>query len=154
AKKLLDHADLVAYLRAPEQNDKRMSRLFQERSQDRYLALQQKAGHRRQLVRDALGGCMGTVCGAEGVVHEDVPETREPADELGIVPGLAGFEPAVLEHQHLPRTDLVTCSLDLVSHHVCRLANLSLDQLRQAAGDRGHRQLGLAILRTPEMRDQ
>src|SRR5207245_11764342 len=48
-------------------------------------------------MRDPLGGGVGAVSRAEGVVHVEVAQRREGLGELGIVRFLTGPEPGVLD---------------------------------------------------------
>ena len=71
------------------------SRMPRER---RDLALEQRPGGARQQVRDALGGGVRAVRGAERVVDVDVGQRRVALGQLGVVLGLARLEADVLEH--------------------------------------------------------
>ena len=73
---LLEDADLVLDLEPADDEDERALDLAEELAELAQLALEQQAGVGGQEVRDALGGGVRAVRGAERVVHIDVREGR------------------------------------------------------------------------------
>ena len=73
---LLQDADLVLDLEPADDDDERTLDLAEELAELGQLALEQQAGVGGQEVRDALGGGVRAVRGAERVVHVDVREGR------------------------------------------------------------------------------
>ncbi len=87
---MVEHADLRRNLGAADNRDDRRPGIVHDATEHLELARHQLAGNRRQEMRDAFGGRMRTMRGAEGVVDVDVRECREPASERRIVRLLAG----------------------------------------------------------------
>ena len=104
-EELLHDADLVAHLGAAEHHAEGPGGIVADGGQLSHLALEQQARIGGKQVRHALGGRVRAVGGAEGVVHVQIGQRRQPPRELRIVARLAGLEAAVLEHQHLPRPE-------------------------------------------------
>ena len=137
----LDDADLVGDLDAAEHDDEGPRRLGEQTAQDLELLGHEEAGHGRQVVRDALGGGVGAVGAAEGVVHVHIGESGQPACELGVVVGLLLVEAQVLEKEHAPRRQLRRGRLDLGPHAVAHGANLTPEQLGETLRHRREAQL-------------
>ena len=98
---------------------------------------------------------MGAVGGAEGVVDVDVGEARRaPSASSGSFFGLAGLVAAVLEQQHLAAPQPPAAASTSAPDHAGRGGDVGADQLAEPGGDRRHRELGLAVLRAAEVRDQ
>ena len=134
-------ADLVRDLEAAEHDDERPRRVAQQAAEDLQLADHQQAGHRRQVVRDALGGGVGAVGRAEGVVDVDVGEAGQLLREDGVVGRLLGVEAQVLEQQHLARRERRRRRLDGRADAVVRGRHRAAEQLGEPRGDRRHAQL-------------
>ena len=100
--------------------------------------------------RDAHGGGVGAVRGAEGVVRRRASASRASARaSSGSLPGLAGLEAAVLEHQHLARRragDAPARPPGRPPPAACSTRRAPSARASRR-GDRRHRQLGLAVLR-------
>ena len=97
APEVLQDADLVVDFRPAGDEHERMLHLAEQPPQLLQLALEQQAGVGGQDLRDADGGGMRAMCGAEGVVHVEIEAVRELAGEVRIVRLLAGVEARVLQ---------------------------------------------------------
>jgi hypothetical protein len=153
-QKPLHDADLVAHLGAAEHHAEGTDGIVADGGQLSHLALEQQAGVGWQQVRYPLGGGVSAVGGAEGVVHVQIGQCGKPPRQLGIVAGLTGLEAAVLEHQHLPGTELSRQALRLGAHHRRRQRDLRAQQLPQPNRDRSHRKRRIGSLRPPQVRDE
>ena len=111
-----------------------------DRGQLGHLALEQEPGVAGQQVRDALGGGVGAVGGAEGVVDVEVGERGERLGELRVVLGLARLEADVLEQQHVAGLEPVGHRLDLGADDRRRQLHLGAEQLAEPLADRRHRE--------------
>ncbi len=107
-----------------------MLHLAEQPAQLLQLALEQQAGVGGQDLRDADGGGMRAMRGAEGVVHVEVEAVRELAGEVRIVRRLPGVEARVLQDAD----------------------PLVRQKLAQPGLDRFHRERGVFALRSPEVR--
>ena len=151
----LEHADLVGHLDAAGDHDERMLGIVQQSSERLQLAPQQQPGRARQQVRDALGGGVRAVGGAEGVVDVDIGELRERGRELRVVGRLARVEAQVLEQQHVAVAQLADGLLGDRPDAVGRPRHGPAEQVGQVLAhglQRGGR-VGLA-LRPAEVRAQ
>ena len=149
----VDDPDLVAHLRPAEDHAQRPLGVVADRGQLANLTLEQQARVAREQLRDPDRGRVGAVRGAEGVVDVEVGEPRQRRGQLRIVLRLSGLVAAVLEHQRLALAELGSGALDLGPDHAGRQPRLDPGELAEPLGDRGHRELGLAVLRPPQMRD-
>ncbi len=119
-----------------------------------HLALEQQSGGALgHQPRDPLGRGVGAVRGAERVVYVDVAELRERGRQLRVVAGLAGLVADVLEHQDLARVEVPGERADLLADDPRRERHVGAAQLGQPVGGGPHRELGLAVLRAPQVRD-
>jgi hypothetical protein len=73
------------------------------------------------------------VSGTEGVVDEDLTESRKAAGQRRIVAGLTRLEAAVLEHQYLTRLELASSRLDAITDHRGRLTHVRAAELGKPA---------------------
>ena len=86
AEQVLDDVDLVGHLGAAEDRDERALGVVQRLAEIVDLLVHQQAGGGHRHVLDhALGGGVGAVRGAEGVVDVDVAELGELLGEAGVV---------------------------------------------------------------------
>jgi hypothetical protein len=92
-----------------------------------------------RVLGDAVGGGLGAVRGAEGVVHEDVAQLRHLLRQLGLVLLLALVQAAVLQQHHLAGLD--GHAVDPVGLQAHRTA----EQLGHARRHRGQRVLRLEL---------
>jgi hypothetical protein len=93
------------------------------------------------------------VRGAERVVDVGVGERGEAARELGIVCLLPGMEAEVLEQEDLARGEALRGLLGLRPDAVVHETDRRLQELGEPYGNRGERELGLALaLRLAQMR--
>ena len=111
----LEHADLVRHLRAADDRHQRALRVLEDAVEGRDLALEQAPRRGRQQVRDALGGGVRPVGGAERVVDVDVGELRVALGQRGVVLGLALEKAHVLDHHDVALGHVVEVGRE---HHV------------------------------------
>ncbi len=111
-----------------------MLRRLEDPGQRRHLALQEVAGGGRQQVRDALGGGVGAVSGAERIVDVDIGEPRQGLGEGRIVCLLGGMEPQVLEEDDIAVGHARDQRLDAGAHAVGRHRDGGAEQLREPDG--------------------
>ncbi len=97
----VEHSDLAGHLGPADDRHQRALRVLEDALQRPHLALQQPPRGRREQVRHCLGGGVGAVRGAEGVVDLEVGERAVALGQLGIVLGLPRLVTDVLEHHHL-----------------------------------------------------
>ena len=101
-QQVFDHLDLVADLGAAEDGDEGARRVGQGLAEVAQLLFHQVAGRRRaQQPGHALGGGVGAVGGAEGVVDIEVGQAGQLPAEIGIVGFFSGMEPQILQQQDL-----------------------------------------------------
>jgi hypothetical protein len=135
---LLDDADLVGDLEAAEDDHERPRRVAQQAPEDLELTDHEKAGHRGQVVGDALGGSVGPMRGTEGVVDVDVGEAGKMPGEDAVVGRLLGMKTQVLEQEHLARPQATRGRLDRGPDAVSGRLDGAAQQLGQAHGHRSH----------------
>jgi len=139
-RQALQDGELGADLGARDDRHQRALGLGQRLGDGVGLGRQQRAGARHLgELRDAVGGGLSAVRGAEGVVDVDVGQRGELARERLVVLLLALVEAAVLE-QH----DLAGLHVDAVDP-VRDQRHLAAQQLAQALRDRRQRILGLEL---------
>ena len=142
----VDDADLVGHLRAADDRDERAAGVREDPGQRLDLALQQAARRRAlDVLDDADRRGVRAVRGAERVVDVEVGERAEALGELGVVLRLARLVADVLEHHDVAVGHAV---------EVRRELDVGAEQARQVLGDRPQRELRLAVLRPPEVRDE
>ena len=100
-QQILDDGDLVADLGATEDGDVGMLGIGGGAAQVLEFLLHEEAGDCRQEARNALGGGVGAVGRAEGIVHVDLAQGRQRLGQIEVVLFLAGVEAGVLKHQHI-----------------------------------------------------
>ena len=94
-----EHAELVVDLRAAGDEDERPLDVAEQPAEHLELLLEEKAGVRREEVRDALGRRMRSVSRAERVVHVEIHPVGEPLRAVsGSFAVSPGIEARVLEH--------------------------------------------------------
>jgi hypothetical protein len=103
---------------------------------------------------DALGGGVGAMRRAEGIVHVEVGEAGEGLGELGVVLGLPRLEAAVLEQQDLFGGELPRHPGDVVADDRGRLLHLQIEQIPEPPADGGHGEGRVGSLWAAEMRDE
>ena len=104
-------------------------------------------------MRDALGGGVGAVRGAECVVDVDVGEGGELPGEAGIVGFFFGVEAEVLEQEDLARLELARHFFGDLAYAVGREGDVDafseflVEELAEAVDDRAHGvfRIGLAL---------
>ena len=85
-QQVLDDVDLRRHLRPADDGDERALRVAERLAQVVELLLHQVPGRRLgHVLGDAVGGGVGAVGGAEGVVHVDVGQRGELLGEAGVV---------------------------------------------------------------------
>ncbi len=141
----LEHPDLVGHLGPPDDRHQRPRGVLEDAGERLDLALHEQAGRAGQQVGDALGRRVRAVRGAEGVVDVGVGQVGQAPRQLGVVLGLARLVADVLEHDDLAVGDVVEVR--------CK-GHVGAQQLAQPLGHGRQRELGLAVLRAPEMRGQ
>ncbi len=154
AEEAVDHAELVSHLGAAEDDDQRSLRVVANRGQLDHLLLEQEPRVAGQVVRHPLGGRVGPVGRAEGIVDVQVGEARERLGEGRVVLGLPLLEAAVLQHQDVAGPELARHRSDLIAHHPGGQFHLSAEQLAEPRRDRRHRERRIVPLRSPEVRDE
>ena len=98
----LEHADLAAHLGAAHDRRQGTLRFVDGALQVLQLLLHQIARHAgAQDLGDALGGGVGPVGGAEGIVDVDLGQGRQLCGEAGVVLLLLGEEAHVLQQHHV-----------------------------------------------------
>ena len=123
-QQVVDHVDLAGDLGAADDGDEGPVRLGEHLAQEVQFFFHQQAGGRLcNEVGDALGGGVGAVRAAEGVVDVEVAQFGELLGEGGIVGLLFRMEAQVLQQQRLP-------GLQLARH--------LLGDLADAVGREGH----------------
>ena len=138
ADEALDDADLVGHFRAAEDGDEGTHGVLHRTAQELELLLDEKAADgdgSKAVLRDARGGGVRAMRGAEGVVDVDVTEIGELLAKLLAVLLLARVETGVLE-QHalavLERRDLL---VSVLAHEVGGESNLAGEDLGKPVGD-------------------
>jgi hypothetical protein len=103
-EEVVDDLDLVGYLCASDDGDERLVRFGEGLPEVGQLFLhQQSGGGLLDVVRDALGGGVGAVGAAEGVVDVDVAERGELLREDGIVGLLFSVKAKIFKQERLAR---------------------------------------------------
>ena len=123
-------------------------------SQRRDFALEQQAcGRVVDVVRDALGGRVRAVRGAECVVDVEIGELAELRGELRVVLRLARFVARVLEQQHFAVVQSRDQRFDFRRRRApAQAARRLSEQFAELRGHRRQRELRIAILRATEVR--
>jgi len=105
-------------------------------AEDLELLLHEEARHAGvHELRHALGGGVGPMGRAEGVIHVDVAECAKGLAEGGIVLLLTRLEAAVLEQHDLARLHRLDDLRHLRAHQVVRLRYLGGYELGQSSRD-------------------
>ena len=102
---------------------------------------------------DPLGGRVGAMGRAEGVVHVEVGQLRERFGQVWVVLRLPLLPAAVLQEEHLAWLERLRLRDDLVAHHSGRERHRHAQEPGQAIAYRAHREL-VTALRPAEVRDQ
>ena len=92
--------------------------------------------------------------GTEGVVDVDVGERGQLGGQPGVVLRLPWLVADVLEHQDVPGPEVLRECAHVVAHHGGGERHVGAGQLGQPVRGRTQRQLGLAVLRPSEVRDE
>ena len=151
----LHDADLVGDLGAAEHHAEGAGGIVADGGQLPDLALEQQARVGGKQVRHSLGGGVGPMGGAEGVVHVQIGERRQPPGQLRVVARLARLEAAVLEHQHVARARAVEpCARPPGPTTAGASATSEPSNSTEPRRDRGHRERRVDSLRPPQVRDE
>ena len=152
---VLDNADLVGNLSAAQDCNERTSRVAQSLAHDGDFLLDQEAAYSRQVICDACGGSVCTVCGAECVVDVNVSHVSHSLCQRSVVLGLALFKANILKQNDLARLNLSGQLLSVLAYNVLCQLDFLAKQLAQALSDRSQRILHVYFaLRTAEVRAQ
>jgi hypothetical protein len=89
------------------------------------------------ILRDAIGGALGAVGSAKGVVHKDIAQGGQLAGQLFLVLLLADIDAAVFQQHHLARGH------GHAVHPVGKQRHVAAQQLGQALGHGSQRVFGL-----------
>ena len=117
----LGYADLVADLGAAEEDGEGSGGVFRGHAEIFQFPVQKETGYRRKIVSHALGGGVGSVGSAEGVVDEYVGEAGEGGCEFGVVGLLSGVEAEVFEEEDVTGLERASAWEDDVHHRLRRL---------------------------------
>jgi len=106
-KKVVDHVNLVANLRASQNRHKGPLRGGNRLPQITDLFLHQKTSHARQVCCHARGGSVGAVSRTKSIIDEDIRQRSQLARHFWVIFLFPGVEAGVLQHQDLPRFQLI-----------------------------------------------
>ena len=152
---VFDNADLVGNLSAAQDCNERTSRIAQGLAHDRDFLLDQETAYSRQVICDACGGSVCTVCGAECVVDVNVSHVSHSLCKRSVVLGLALFKANILKQNDLARLNLSGQLLSILAYNVLCQLDFLAKQLAQALSNRSQRILHVYFaLRTAEVRAQ
>ena len=93
------YGDLVADLGAAEEDGEGSGGVFGSHAEIFQFPVKKETGYRREIVSHTLGGGVGPVGRAEGIVDEYVGEVGEGGGEFGVVGFLSGVEAEVFEEE-------------------------------------------------------
>ena len=152
-EQVVDYADLVADLRAAQDGHEGPRGVGQGLAHDGDLFLHQESRIRRQESRNAGGGGVGAVHGAEGIGHVHVRHLRQLLREVGAILLLTLVKAQVLEQQQLARLQGRGLGLGVLADNVLCKNNFHPEQLGKPLGHGSQSQallplaLGLAKVR-------
>ena len=147
--------DLVRNLCPAEHDDQLpLGTLNRPRKIVQFLPHQEPGRAFGQKTGNPLGGRVGAVGGAEGVVDVDVAQGGQPACEVRIVPGLSGVEPDVFQHQAFAVLQRFRRSLRRGTDRLPHVADRLIQEFGQPVGHRFQPQGFRHALRSPQVRHQ
>ena len=132
-------------LAPPEDGHEGTGGVAQGLAHDGYLLLHEHTGVGGQIGRDAGGGGVGAVHGAEGVGDVDFSHGGELLRKLGVVLLLALVEAEVLKQHELARLQGGGLGAGVVADYILSHDDVHAQQLAQALGDRLQAQIGLPL---------
>ena len=139
------YGDLVADLGAAEEDGEGSGGVFRGHAEIFQFTVKKETGYRRKIVSHALGGGVGPVGRAEGIVDEYIGEVGEGGGEFGVVGFLAGVEAEVFEEEDVARgKGLGLGSNPIADYGVCHL-DRSADEVGEASGDGGEPELAVHL---------
>ena len=118
------------------------------------LGLHGSSGVSRQLVTEALGGRVRTVCGRKSVVHPDVAQLRQRSDKFGIVFLFTRVKTCVFQAEDVTGLHCGDRLFRNFADAVIRELHGPLDDARHLGGNRFQGLLRVASLGSAEVRKE
>ena len=114
----VDDGDLVGDFRSAEDGDERPFRVFHRLGEKEYLLGEEHPRRARQNRRDARGGGMRPVHGAEGVLHEDVGQAGQLLRKSRIVRFFFRMETQIFKQENAARRERLGQRFDFSTNAV------------------------------------
>ena len=151
-QQVAEHPDLGRDLGAADHREHRAPRVVQRLVQRRQLGFHQLAREGGKVSGDSHDRSMRAVRGAEGVVHVQLPERRQPVCEFRVVRLLLGVKAHVLQQQNLAVLELGDGSSRRLADTVLCEMHLAVECARQVHRDGPQREIGFHALGPTEVR--
>ena len=154
-EKVLNNTDLVRYFRTAKDRDERTCRLCQGLAHEIQLLLNQVAGSRRQIIRQARRRSMRAVRRSKSVIDVQIRHRSQFGCKSRIILCLFLMKTNILQHQDLAVLQSGGLRLRILADDISSQNDRLAEKLRQTIRRRLHRKSCLrSVLRATQVRNQ
>ena len=144
-EEVIDDSNLVGDFCAAKDSDKGALRVVQGFAHDAQFLVDQQAGIGRQISRNAGGGGVGTMHGAEGIRNKDLRHVSQSLGKVCAVLFLTDVEAQVLKKHDLTGLKRGGLGLGIFTDDILGEDHFLAEEFGKALGHRGQGELGLPL---------